>query len=104
MIITTDICIVGGGVAGLFAVLEAGASKMHCCILEAESSSNANVKEQALSDYLKLAISEFNPVFTDGFLQDVINTDQNTFLVKTSKGREIACKHVVFTECEDLTN
>lgn len=97
MMISTDICIVGAGPAGLFAVLEAGVSKMQCCILEAESNTTGDIKEQALSDYLKLAISEFNPVFTDGFLQDVIKTDQNTYLVTTSNGREIVCKHVVFT-------
>lgn len=97
MMISTDICIVGAGAAGLFAVLEAGISKMQCCILEAESNTTGDIKEKALSDYLKLAISEFDPVFTDGFLQDVIKTDQNTYLVTTTKGREIACKHVVFT-------
>lgn len=97
MMIKTDICIVGAGAAGLFAVLEAGASKMQCCILQVEPCTTEDIKEKALSDYLRLAISEFNPVFTDGFLQDVIKTDQNTYLVTTSNGREIACKHVVFT-------
>ena len=96
MVITTDICIVGSGAAGLFAVLEAGASKMHCCILEAPASED--VKEQALSAYLKAAISEFNPVFMDGFLQDLIKTDDDTYLITTSNGHEIACKYVVFTD------
>ncbi|WP_159470491.1 hypothetical protein [Dyadobacter sp. 3J3] len=102
MVITTDICIVGAGTAGLFAVLEAGASKMHCCILEAESCADEDIKEKALSDYLKVAVSEFNPFFTDGFLQDLIKTDHNTYLVTTSNGREIACKHVIFTAMESL--
>lgn len=98
MVITTDICIVGAGVVGLFAVLEAGASKLHCCILEAESIAIKDAKEQALSDYLKAAVSEFNPVFANGFLQDLIKTDHGTYLVTTSNGREIACKHVIFAE------
>lgn len=104
MVITTDICIIGAGVVGLFAVLEAGASKLHCCILEAESRADEDVREQALSDYLKIAVSEFNPVFTDGFLQDLIKIDNDTYLVKTSNGREIACKHVIFTDRESSTN
>lgn len=98
MVITTDICIVGAGAAGLFAVLEAGTSKMRCCILEAESSASEDIKEQALSDYLKTAISEFDPVFTNGFLRDLIKTDQDSYLVTTSSGCEIACKHVIFTD------
>ncbi|GLU51465.1 hypothetical protein [Dyadobacter frigoris] len=102
MMITTDICIVGAGAVGLFAVLEAGASKMQCCILEAGLSRNEDAKERALSDYLKVAVSEFNPVFTDGFLQDLIKTDHNTYLITTSNGREITCKHVIFTDNVDL--
>lgn len=98
MVTTTDICIIGEGAVGLFAVLEAGISKMHCYILKTESNADKDVIDQALSDYLKIAISEFNPVFTNEFLQNLIKTDCDTYVVTTSNGREIACKHVVFTE------
>ncbi|MBE9461408.1 hypothetical protein ACFP1I_01410 [Dyadobacter subterraneus] len=98
MLITTDICIIGAGAVGLFAVLEAGASKMHCCILEAGSGIKEDVKDQALADYLKVAVSEFNPVFTGGFLNNLTKTEDHTYLLTTSNGREIACKHVIFTD------
>ncbi|MEO6686910.1 MAG: hypothetical protein ABIN24_13145 [Dyadobacter sp.] len=102
MVITTDICIVGAGAVGLFAVLEAGASNLHCCILETESHTGNDAKEQALSAYLKAAVSAFSPFYADGFLEDLIKTDPDTYLVRTTKGGEIACKYVIFTDRGDL--
>ncbi|MCF0054843.1 hypothetical protein [Dyadobacter sp. CY356] len=102
MVITTDICIIGAGAAGLFAVLEAGASNLHCCILKTDTRAENDVKEQALADYLKVAVSEFSPVYTDEFLEDLIKTDPDTYLVRTTNGREIACKYVIFTDRRDL--
>ncbi len=102
MVITTDICIIGAGAAGLFAVLEAGASNLYCCILETEYHAGNDAKEQALADYLKAVVSEFSPFYADGFLEDLIKTDSDTYLVRTTNGGEIACRYVVFTHRGDL--
>lgn len=86
--ITTDICIVGAGSAGLFAVLEAGINDFQCCVLDSGHIDKGDVKELALSEYLEAAIAVFNPVFvTEEFLKTLVKKRDGTFVVKATRGK-----------------
>ena len=82
--ITTDICIIGAGPVGLFAVFEAGLLKMRCHLIDAlpqvggqlsevypqkpiyDIPGFPEVKAQDLVDNLMAQIAPFNPGFTLG--------------------------------------
>ena len=82
--ITTDICIIGAGPVGLFAVFEAGLLKMRCHLIDALPQVGGQLSEiyphkpiydipgflainaQELVDNLMTQISPFNPSFTLG--------------------------------------
>lgn len=112
--ITTDICIVGAGPVGLFAVFEAGLLKMRCHVVDALPAVGGQLTEiypkkpiydipgfpdilaGDLIKNLEQQIAPFHPTFTLGERVENLNKqDDGTFVVTTSEGTEIACKVVV---------
>jgi thioredoxin reductase (NADPH) len=113
-IISTDICIVGAGPVGLFAVFEAGLLKMRCHVVDALPVVGGQLAEiyprKPIYDIpgfpeilagdlvvnLQKQIEPFRPTFTLGErVEDFIRQDDGTFVVTTSEGTEIACKVIV---------
>lgn len=113
-IIHTDLCIVGAGPVGLFAVFEAGLLKMRCHLVDAlpqvggqlseiyphkpiyDIPGYPEIKAQELVDNLMQQIKPFDPGFTLGERVEQLEKDENgTFKVITSDQTEIHCKVVV---------
>ncbi|EJF08226.1 MULTISPECIES: NAD(P)/FAD-dependent oxidoreductase [Pontibacter] len=111
--ITTDICIVGAGPVGLFAVFEAGLLKMRCHVVDALPVVGGQLAEiypkkpiydipgfpsilaGELVDNLMKQIEPFHPTFTLGErVEELDKQEDGTFIVRTSEGTEIACKVV----------
>src|SRR4051812_41601551 len=112
--INTDICIIGAGPVGLFAVFEAGLLKMRCHLVDVLPQVGGQLSEiypkkpiydipgfpsinaQELVDNLMVQIQPFKPSFSLG--ERVTNLDcqpDGSFIVKTSDDTEIHCKAVV---------
>ncbi|WP_299701515.1 NAD(P)/FAD-dependent oxidoreductase [uncultured Pontibacter sp.] len=111
--ITTDICIVGAGPVGLFAVFEAGLLKMRCHVVDALPVVGGQLAEiypkkpiydipgfpsilaGELVDNLMKQIEPFHPTFTLGErVEELQKQEDGSFIVRTSEGTEIACKVV----------
>jgi len=112
--IVTDICIVGAGPVGLFAVFEAGLLKMRCHLIDVLTQVGGQLSEiyphkpiydipgypkinaQELIDKLLEQIKPFYPGFTLGERVETLtrNTD-GTLLIKTNEHTEINCKALV---------
>ena len=112
--ISTDICIIGAGPVGLFAVFEAGLLKMRCHVVDALPVAGGQLAEiyprkpiydipgfpeilaGDLVTNLQKQIEPFRPTFTLGErVEDFYRLDDGTFLVTTSEGTVIACKVIV---------
>ncbi|MFC5282835.1 NAD(P)/FAD-dependent oxidoreductase [Pedobacter alpinus] len=112
--IVTDLCIIGAGPVGLFAVFEAGLLKMRCHLVDVlpqvggqlseiypqkpiyDIPGFPEIKAQVLIDNLMEQIKPFNPGFSLGErVEQLIKNDDETFNVKTSDGTIINCKTVV---------
>lgn len=112
--ITTDICIIGAGPVGLFAVFEAGLLKMRCHLVDAlpqiggqlteiypkkpiyDIPGLPEVKAQDLITNLQKQIEPFKPTFTLGErVNEISKTSKNEFNLKTSDGTEITAKVIV---------
>lgn len=111
--IETDICIVGAGPVGLFAVFEAGLLKLRCHLVDAlpqvggqlseiyprkpiyDIPGYPEVKAQELVDNLMKQIEPFNPSFTLGERLDSVEKTATGFQLKTNENTEISCKVVV---------
>ncbi|MFA6150219.1 MAG: NAD(P)/FAD-dependent oxidoreductase [Chitinophagaceae bacterium] len=112
--ITTDICIVGAGPVGLFAVFEAGLLKMRCHLVDALPQIGGQLSEiypqkpiydipgyptinaQELVDNLLKQIEPFHPGFTLGErLEKIDRQDDKSFIVTTSENTQIHCKVIV---------
>lgn len=112
--ITTDICIVGAGPVGLFAVFEAGLLKMRCHLIDALPQIGGQLSEiypqkpiydipgyptinaQELVDNLKKQIEPFHPGFTLGErVEKLERQEDKSFIVTTSENTKIHCKAVV---------
>lgn len=112
--ISTDICIVGAGPVGLFAVFEAGLLKMRCHLVDALPQIGGQLSEiypqkpiydipgyptinaQELVDNLYKQIEPFNPTFTLGERVETLERQEDkSFKVCTNEGTEIHCKVVV---------
>lgn len=112
--ITTDICIIGAGPVGLFAVFEAGLLKMRCHIIDALPMVGGQLSEiypqkpiydipgapgiiaEDLVKNLLLQIEEFKPGFTLGERVEALQKlDDGSYIVKTNEGTELHCKVVV---------
>lgn len=112
--ITTDICIVGAGPVGLFAVFEAGLLKMRCHVVDALPVIGGQLAEiypkkpiydipgfpeilaGDLVQNLQKQIEPFHPTFTLGErVEQLEKQEDDSFVVRTAEGTEIACKVVV---------
>lgn len=112
--IKTDICIIGAGPVGLFAVFEAGLLKMRCHLVDAlpqiggqlseiypkkpiyDIPGFPEVKAQDLVDNLKKQIEPFKPTYTLGERVDSLTRlEDKSFVLKTSDNSEIHAKVVV---------
>jgi len=112
--VSTDLCIIGAGPVGLFAVFEAGLLKMRCHLVDVlpqpggqlseiypkkpiyDIPGYPEVKAQELVDNLIKQIEPFNPGYTLGErVEELVKKDDGTFNLKTSDGTEIDCKAVV---------
>jgi thioredoxin reductase (NADPH) len=112
--IQTDLCIIGAGPVGLFAVFEAGLLKMRCHLIDALPQIGGQLSEiyprkpiydipgyptidaQDLIDALMKQIEPFQPTFTLGErVQEVQKTDDGTFIVQGHEGTLIRAKAVV---------
>ncbi|OAQ42419.1 ferredoxin--NADP(+) reductase [Pedobacter psychrophilus] len=112
--IHTDLCIIGAGPVGLFAVFEAGLLKMRCHLIDVlpqvggqlseiyphkpiyDIPGFPEIKAQELVENLMAQIKPFEPGFTLGERVEKLDKDENgTFKVTTSDHSEIHCKAVV---------
>ncbi|MFD2144053.1 NAD(P)/FAD-dependent oxidoreductase [Mucilaginibacter antarcticus] len=112
--IVTDLCIIGAGPVGLFAVFEAGLLKMRCHLIDVLPQVGGQLSEiypqkpiydipgfpvinaQALVENLMEQIAPFKPTFSLGErVEQVIRLDGDTFLVKTNEGTTVEAKAIV---------
>ena len=112
--ITTDICIIGAGPVGLFAVFEAGLLKMRCHLIDVLPQVGGQLSEiypqkpiydipgfpvinaQDLVNGLMYQIAPFNPTFSLGERVDKLERlDDGSFIVQTNENTEVRCKVVV---------
>ncbi|MEJ8757272.1 NAD(P)/FAD-dependent oxidoreductase [Pontibacter sp. H259] len=112
--LTTDICIVGAGPVGLFAVFEAGLLKMRCHVIDALPVPGGQLSEiypkkpiydipgfpeilaGDLVKNLEKQIEPFHPTFTLGErVEHLHKKEDGSFIVETSEGTKVACKVVV---------
>lgn len=112
--ITTDICIIGAGPVGLFAVFEAGLLKMRCHLIDVLPQVGGQLSEiyphkpiydipgypdvtaQQLVDNLMLQIAPFHPTFSLG--ERVENLQRNgdgSYNIITNDGTVVHCQVVV---------
>lgn len=110
----TDICIIGAGPVGLFAVFEAGLLKMRCHLVDVLPQIGGQLSEiypkkpiydipgfpeinaQELVDNLRKQIEPFKPTFTLGERVEALERmDDGSFVVTTSDKTSIHSKAVV---------
>ena len=112
--ISTDLCIIGAGPVGLFAVFEAGLLKMRCHLIDTlpqvggqlseiypykpiyDIPGYPEIKAQELVERLMEQIATFDPGFTLGErVETLVKQDDGSFLVGTNDGTIIHCQVVV---------
>jgi thioredoxin reductase (NADPH) len=112
--VTTDLCIIGAGPVGLFAVFEAGLLKMRCHIIDALPQVGGQLTEiyphkpiydipgypeirgAELIDRLMEQIAPFAPSFTLGErAESIIENPDKTYDVRTNDGTCICCRVIV---------
>ena len=112
--IQTDICIIGAGPVGLFAVFEAGLLKMRCHVMDALPQVGGQLSEiyphkpiydipgspgvlaQELVDNLMKQIEPFAPTFSLGErVEEVVKQEDGSFIVTTSDKTSVHCKVIV---------
>jgi thioredoxin reductase (NADPH) len=112
--INTDICIIGAGPVGLFAVFEAGLLKMRCHLVDVLPQIGGQLSEiypkkpiydipgfpainaGELVENLRAQIEPFKPTFTLGEkVTSLERSDDGTFTVGTTDGSTIQCRVVV---------
>src|ERR1700759_2732764 len=113
-LITTDICIIGAGPVGLFAVFEAGLLKMRCHLIDVLPQVGGQLSEiypqkpiydipgfptinaQQLVDGLMEQIEPFKPTFSLGErVNELQQLEDGTFVTTTSDGTIVYSKVVV---------
>jgi len=113
-LIDTDICIIGAGPVGLFAVFEAGLLKMRCHLIDVlpqvggqlseiyphkpiyDIPGFATINAQQLVDGLMEQIEPFKPTFSLGErVNELFQLDDGTFVSRTGDGTEVHSKVVV---------
>lgn len=112
--INTDICIIGAGPVGLFAVFETGLLKMRCHLIDAlpqvggqlseiyphkpiyDIPGYPTIKAQELVDNQMEQIAPFHPTFTLGErVESLQKQEDGSFIVTSNEGTEIHSKVVV---------
>jgi thioredoxin reductase (NADPH) len=112
--INTDICIIGAGPVGLFAVFETGLLKMRCHLIDAlpqiggqlseiyphkpiyDIPGYPTIKAQELIDNQMEQIAPFHPTFTLGErVEKLEKLDDGSFVLTSNEGTVITCKVVV---------
>ncbi|QNL49125.1 NAD(P)/FAD-dependent oxidoreductase [Olivibacter sp. SDN3] len=112
--ITTDICIIGAGPVGLFAVFEAGLLKMRCHLIDAlpqvggqlseiyphkpiyDIPGYPTIKAQELIDRQMEQIAPFHPTFTLGErVESLEKQSDDSYLIFGNEGTNIHAKVVV---------
>ncbi len=112
--ITTDICIIGAGPVGLFAVFEAGLLKMRCHLIDTlpqvggqlseiyphkpiyDIPGCPDIKALELVDRLMEQSAPFNPGFTLGErVETLVNQEDGSYLIGTNDGTMVHCQVVV---------
>jgi thioredoxin reductase (NADPH) len=112
--IDTDICIIGAGPVGLFAVFEAGLLKMRCHLVDAlpmiggqlseiypkkpiyDIPGYPEIKAEELVKKLEEQIAPFKPTFTSGErVESLTKLDDGKFIVRTSDQTAIRAKVIV---------
>jgi thioredoxin reductase (NADPH) len=112
--ISTDLCIIGAGPVGLFAVFEAGLLKMRCHLIDTlpqvggqlseiyphkpiyDIPGYPEIKAQELVERLMEQIAPFDPGYTLGErVETLVKQDDGSFLVGTNDGTMIHCQVVV---------
>ena len=112
--VSTDLCIIGAGPVGLFAVFEAGLLKMKCHLIDVLPQPGGQLSEiypkkpiydipgypsvlaQELVDNLMDQIKPFSPGFTMGErVEQLVKHDDGSFTVVSEDQTEISCKAVV---------
>ncbi|MBX7226326.1 MAG: NAD(P)/FAD-dependent oxidoreductase [Chitinophagales bacterium] len=111
--IHTDICIIGAGPVGLFAIFEAGLLKLRCHLIDYLPQVGGQLSEiypkkpiydipgypivgaQELVDNLMKQAEPFNPTFTLGERVETVDKQEDgSFIVTTHLGTTVACKVV----------
>ena len=112
--IRTDLCIIGAGPVGLFAVFEAGLLKMRCHLIDTLPQIGGQLSEiypkkpiydipgyptvlaQELVDQLAEQITPFDPSFTLGERVEALERlEDGSFRLQTNDHTEVFCKVVV---------
>jgi len=112
--INTDICIIGAGPVGLFAVFETGLLKMRCHLIDAlpqvggqlseiyphkpiyDIPGYPTIKAQELVDNQMEQIAPFHPTFTLGErVESLQKQEDGSFIVTSNEGTEIQAKVIV---------
>lgn len=112
--IKTDICIIGAGPVGLFAVFEAGLLKMRCHLVDVlpqiggqlseiypkkpiyDIPGFPEIKAGELVENLAKQIAPFKPTYSMGEkVTQVVRQEEGTFHVTTSDETVISCKAIV---------
>lgn len=111
--IQTDICIIGAGPVGLFAIFECGLLKMRCHLIDYLPQPGGQLSEiypkkpiydipgyptilaQELVDNLMQQAEPFKPTFTLGERVDAFEKTDDGFMVTTDEGTQVAAKVIV---------
>ena len=111
--IKTDVCIVGAGPVGLFAIFECGLLKMHCHLIDYLPQVGGQLSEiypkkpiydipgyptilaQELADNLMEQAEPFKPHFTLGERVEAFERTEDGFITTTNEGTQVASKVLV---------
>ncbi len=112
--VITDVCIIGAGPVGLFAVFEAGLLKMRCHLIDVLPQVGGQLSEiypqkpiydipgfpainaQELVENLKEQIAPFKPTFTlREKVEEVIKLETGEFLIRTSENSIVEARVIV---------
>ena len=115
MKVLTDICIIGAGPVGLFAVFQAGLLKMRCHVIDVSPEGgsqvatkfqhkqmcsvfeNSNISASGLIGDLMEQINPFDPGFTrEESIERLSCLEDGRFKLMTENGTQINCRAVVF--------
>ncbi len=111
--VDTDICIIGAGPVGLFAVFEAGMMKMACHVVDTLEAVGGqcsamypekpiydipgypSILAQELIDRLAEQAAPFAPTYHLGQRVEKVSGNSGQWIVTTSHGTEIRCKAII---------